>query len=87
MGLVLQLKRRKVSAASREDGLTLRPLGEFVNRADFHAAGSATAACGNLGRPLKGLIEIGAVENVVARKLLLGFGKWPVCHELEQFSF
>src|SRR6516225_7291855 len=69
------------AAARRQDGLTLRPLREFVNRADFHAAGSATAACGNLGSPFQGFIEIGAVENVVAGKLLLGFGKRPVGHE------
>jgi hypothetical protein len=52
-----------------------------MNRADFHAAASAAAACGNLGSPFQSFIEIGAIENVVAGKLLLGFGKRPVGYE------
>src|SRR6516164_11506859 len=71
----------KSAAASRQDGRTPRPLREFVNRADFHAAGSAAAAGGNLGSPLDGFIEVGAVENVVTGQLFFGFGKRPVGHE------
>ena len=55
--------------------------GDLVDGADFDIADGAAAGGGDAGGPLESVVEVGAIEDVVAGELLLGFGEGAVGDE------
>src|SRR5438874_13501102 len=79
--------RKTDSMAARRSAIyaagKLRARGDMSFCADgthFHAAVAASARSGDLRCPFQRFVQIRAVENVVASKLLFGFSKWPIGH-------
>ena len=69
--------RKTASAAARAwmGGPAVTDFGRSGDRADLDAALPSFASGRNSPGPLDGFIQIAALENVVARELLLGFGE------------
>src|SRR5579859_468137 len=73
-GIRQQLGQSRVRSAPAE-GTALHFDAKLHDRAHLHRA---APGAGDHGRQLDGLIQVLAVQQIIAAQLLLGFGVWPV---------
>src|SRR3954447_7157166 len=82
LAMMRPLSRRKIDSIVPFGSLIhLFELSHFANGTDLYVARSSLAGCWNLGCPVQSFVQVPAIEDVVARQLLLRFRKRTVRHQ------